>query len=123
MRFGLPFSLLLHGGVLAWALVVLERTPPFKPPEPEPVEVAIITEDGLTRLTQGDRNAKQLEAAPAKPAPDSKAVKETPKVKPPEAQAPPPEVAKVEPPPKPEPPKPDPIAEKLAMLRPLRRCK
>ena len=119
MRFGLPVSFLLHGGILAWALITLERTPPFKPPEPEPVEVAIISEDGLTRLRQGDRNAKQLEAAPAPPAPDSKAVKEPPKPKPPEPKAPPPpaEEVKVEPP-KPEPPKPDPITEKLAMLPP-----
>lgn len=128
MRVGLPVSALLHGGILAWALISLERTPPLRMPEPEPVEIAIITEDGLTRLKQGDRNAKQLEAAPSKPAPDSKAVKETPKAKPPEPSTPPPpppEPAKVElpPPPQPEkveapPPKPDPIAEKIASLPP-----
>lgn len=123
MRIGFPASFLLHGGILAWALISLEHAKPFKPPEPEPVEVAIITEDGLTRLKQGDRNAKQLEAALSPPAPDSKAVKETPKPKPPEPKAPPPpaEEVKAEPP-TPEPPKPepkaDPIADKLAMLPP-----
>ncbi len=112
MRFSLPVSALLHGGLIAWALVGLQEVKPFKPPEPEPVEVAMITEDGLTRLRQGDRNSKNLEAAPAKIAPPSQAVKETPKAKPPEPAPPPPppppEPAKVEPPPpppKPEPPK------------------
>lgn len=124
MRFGLPTSLLLHGGILAWALFTLEATKPFKPPEPEAVEVAIIT-DGPTRLTQGDRNAKNLEAAPAKAAPPSKAVKETPKAKPPEPTPPPPpppEPAKVEPPPPPPPktaeppPPPEPKRDEIAEL-------
>jgi colicin import membrane protein len=102
----LPASALLHGGLLAWAIIGFQETKPFKPIEPEPVEVAIITEDGLTRLRQGDRNAKNLEAAPAKAAPPSQAVKETPKAKPPEPTPPPPpppEPAKIEPPPPPPP--------------------
>lgn len=106
MRLSLPASALLHGGLLAWALIGLSEVKPFKPPEPEPVEVAIITEDGLTRLRQGDRNAKNLEAAPAKAAPPSQAVKETPKAKPPDPTPPPPpppEPVKVEPPPPPPP--------------------
>ncbi len=108
MRIGLPTSFLLHGGLLAGALLTLEATKPFKPAEPEPVEVAIISEDGLTRLKQGDRNAKQLEAALAKAAPPSKALKEPPKPTPPPAPSapppPPPEPAKAEPPPPPPPP-------------------
>lgn len=116
MRFSLPTSFALHGGLLAWALVGFQDVKPFKPAEPEPVEVAIISEDGLTRLRQGDRNAKNLEAAPAKAAPPSPAVKETPKAKPPDPTPPPPpppEPAKVEPPPPPpaktaEPPPPPP---------------
>lgn len=116
MRLSLPSSMLLHGGLLAWALVGFQEVKPFKPPEPEPVEVAIITEDGLTRLRQGDRNAKNLEAAAAKEAPPSQAVKETPRAKPPEPTPPPPpppEPAKVEPPPvaKAEPPPPPKAAE------------
>lgn len=104
MQFELPTSMLLHGGLIAWALIGFNEVKPFKPPEPEPVEVAIISEDGLTRLMQGDRTAKQLQAALAKPAPPSPAVKETPKAKPPEPTPPPPpppEPAKVEPPPPP----------------------
>lgn len=118
--------MLLHGGILAWALIGFQAVKPFKPAEPEPVEVAIISEDGLTRLRQGDRRAKNLEAAAAKEAPPSQAVKETPKAKPPEptpppppppepakAEPPPPPVAKVEPPPPPKPAEPqkDEIAE------------
>ncbi len=123
MRLSLPSSMLLHGGLLAWALVGFQDVKPFKPEEPAPVEVAIITEDGLTRLRQGDRNAKNLEAAVAKEAPPSQAVKETPRAKPPEptpppppppepAQVePPPPAAKAEPPPKPAEPQKDEIAE------------
>lgn len=128
MRLSLPVSFLLHAGLLAWAFINFQQTKPFKLPEPEPVEVAIITEDGLTRLTKGDRSAKKLEAAPAPPAPESKVVKETKKPKPPEPAAPPPpppepEPAKAEPPPPPKaetppPPQRDEIAEKLAMLPP-----
>ena len=116
MRIGLPASFFLHGGLLAWALISLERTKPFKMPDPEPVEIAIISEDGLTRLRQGNRTSKQLETAPAKPAPPSQAAKETPKAKPPEpSPPPPPEPAKLEPPPpkpaEPNPPGRDEIAE------------
>lgn len=128
MRASLPASMLLHGGLLTWALIGFQEVKPFKPTDPEPVEVAIITEDGLTRLMQGDRNAKLLQAAPAKPAPPSQAVKETPKAKPPDPTPPPPapesvkpepappepakpEPVKVEPPPKPAEPKRDEIAE------------
>lgn len=125
MRFGLPASFMLHGGLLAWVLLGYAATKPLKQPEPEPVEVAIISEDGLTRLMQGDRNAKQLQAAPAKLAPPSPAEKEIPKAKPPEPAAPPPpppppEPAKVEPPPPPPPkvaePPPPPPRDEIAEL-------
>lgn len=119
MRFGLPVSFFLHAGLIAWALVSFERAQPLRPPEPEPVEVAIISEDGLTRLRQGDRNSKNLEAAVRPPAPDTKALKEPPKpTPPPQAAAPPPPPPPPPEPAKPEPPKPDPIAEKLASLPP-----
>lgn len=123
MWIGLPVSFLLHAGILTLALISFARSTPRKPPEPEPVQVSVITSDDLVRLTQGDRNAKQLDGAPAPPAPDSKAIKEPPKPKIVTPPPPPPPVeAKAEPPPppvkEPEPPKPDPIAEKLAMLPP-----
>lgn len=119
MNFGLAASIILHLGVLAWAVMTIAATPPFRPPEPEPVEVAIVTPDEIVRLKQGDRAVKQLEAKAAPTTDRSTAKKEPPRPKPPVATPPPPpppkEAAKVEPPPE---PKTDPIAEKLAMLPP-----
>jgi colicin import membrane protein len=128
LRRGLAVSVLLHVAVLAWALVSIHSTPPFKLPEPEPVEVALVTPDDIVRLKQGDRNAKQLEAIQAESAKETK--KENPK--PVQAAAPPPPppppAAQPEPaPPKAEAAKPapskselphDPIAEKLANMPP-----
>lgn len=128
MNVGLVISVLMHATVLALAIFTMARSQPFKPLEVTPVEVAIITDDDLVRLTKGDRSSKQLEAAPSPPAPDSKVEKEVPKPKivapPPPPPPPPPPEAKAEPPPPPPPPpkaeepKPDPIADKLAMLPP-----
>jgi colicin import membrane protein len=106
---GLTISALLHGGLLAWALVSFSATAPLKMPEPEPVEVAIITEGDIVRLRQGDRQSKQLEARPeTKPAPETQQP-EAQKPKPPPPPTPPPPQPKAETPP--EPPKPEPIAE------------
>lgn len=123
---GFTGSALLHGGLLAWALISFHTTAPLRIAEPEPVEVAIITDSDVVRLRQGDRESKQLEAKAAdKPNPDTQQP-EAPKPKPPPpppAAAPPPPPplepkAEVKPePPKPEPPK-DPIADKLAALPP-----
>lgn len=124
---GLSGSVLLHLALVAWLLVGgLKAATPPKIAEPEPVEVAIITEDGLVRLRQGDRASKNLDAE-AKVSPLSDQGKqETPRPKPPPPAAapppppppPPPQEAKVEPPPPPPAPEPkkDPIADKLAML-------
>ncbi len=137
MRFGLPISFVGHALILGWGLIAFDHSKPNEPAQPLPVEVAMITEDGLTRLTKGSRRSKLLEAAPKPPAPDSKAKKKVKSPKPPPPATPPPELApepktaepslpepaKPEPakpePAKPEPAKPakpDPIAEKLAML-------
>ncbi len=135
MQLGLFVSLLMHAGVLAWAFVSIQSTPPFRMPEPEPVEVALISPDDLVRLKKGDRNSKELETQQAekiKEAPKKEQVKaKTEATAPPSASAPPPsppEEPKSEPPPEPvkaeapkaEPPKQepprDPIAEKLASL-------
>jgi colicin import membrane protein len=118
---------------LVWALISIQSTPPFKLPEPEPVEVALVSPDALVRLKQGNRDAKQLEAQLKENAAAEQPKKEVPKPKtqaavpPPPAPEPPAEAAKPEPP-KPDPPKPpepaktepqkDPIAEKLAALPP-----
>ena len=136
MQLGFIVSLLMHTGILVWAFATIQSTPPLRLPEPEPVEVALVTEDAIVRLKQGDRDSKNLETQQSEhTAKDAK--KELPKQKlertappaaaeppppPPEAKSePPPEPVKAEAP-KPEPPKPepprDPIAEKLASLPP-----
>jgi colicin import membrane protein len=110
-----------------WALLAMAATPPFEPPQPEPITVALITPSDLLALKKGSETATELEAK-AKEAPkpeQSKVEAEKPKpiaapelpVEPepePEkkaADSPPPEPAKEE-------PKPDPIAEKLAAMPP-----
>jgi len=128
---GLTGSVLLHTGLLAWALVSFHTTQPLRIAEPEPVEVALVSENDIVRLRQGDRESKQLEARPQdKPNPDNQqqeANKPKPPPPPPPAPTPPPppppkaetppEPPKAEAPPKEEPKK-DPIAEKLAAAPP-----
>lgn len=116
MYLGLAVSALLHLGLLAWAFVHIQSTPETRSAAPEPVAVALVTPDELTRLRQGVRNAKQLDAeAKESPKPDAQR-KEAPNPR--QAAAPPPAA---EPPPlpkeevKPEPQK-DPIADTLAAL-------
>jgi colicin import membrane protein len=131
MQLGLAISLVLHLGILAWALVSIQATPELRAPDVTPIEVAIVTPSELTRLKQGNPDAKELEAkAKEEPQPPSK--EEAPKPKPitapppppPPPAPPPPEEAKTPEPPKAEPAKPepppepkaDPIADKLAAL-------
>lgn len=105
MYVGLTISICLHLGLLAWAVVSFAETKPHKPPQPEPVAVAIITPDDLVRLRKGDRSSKKLETRPAKQSTQSKAKK--PARKP---------VKTVKRPPVKTPPQKDPIADKLASL-------
>lgn len=127
MYLGFIVSLLLHAAVLGWALVSFQLTRELPAPEIPMIEATLVTQAELTRLKQGDPNAKVLESKPQdKPNPD-KAPKEAPKPKP-VATAPPPPAAEPTPPepepPKPpepaksapEPPKPDAIADKMAAL-------
>jgi colicin import membrane protein len=94
--------------LLGWAFITIHTQRDMRALEPEPIVTAIISESDLTRLKQGVRTAKQLEAmAKEAPKPDV-AKKETAKPKP---------VAAPPPPPPPE-PKSDPIAEKLASAEP-----
>ncbi len=128
MPFGLTVSIVLHGGALLWLYLAMVSTAPLKPPEPEPIAVALITPSELLALKKGSETATELEAkAKEEPKPEvSKVEAEKPKPivapeppveptppEPPtkEAEAPPPEPPKAEPP-----PKSDPIAEKLAAL-------
>ena len=67
MHLGLLTSLLVHAALIGWALITIRATPPLKMPEQTPVEVAIITNDDLVRLTKGERTAKRLEADGGEP--------------------------------------------------------
>ena len=109
MTFGLLVSVLLHAGLLAWALLNFHATPPLKLPDEIPVEVSIISQIDLeTRQKKGDSLSKIEEAAQSKgkaPSP-----KDAPKPMPVRAVEPPPPAAS-EPAP-PEPPKPpEPVKE------------
>jgi colicin import membrane protein len=116
MHLGLIFSTAFHLLLLGWALVTISKARPLEMPKEDPVEVAIISPDALTRLTKGDRQAKELETQakenPARDQPKKEAVK--PKPPPPPAAAEPP------PPPPQEPAKAEPakdnIADKIAAL-------
>lgn len=127
MPFGLTVSILLHGGALLWMYLAMIATAPLKPPEPAPIEVALITPSDLLALKKGSTTATELEAKAkddpkpevskveaekAKPiiAPELPVEPTPPEPEPKKAEAPPPE------PPAQEPPKSDPIAEKLAAL-------
>src|SRR5262249_10411536 len=84
-------SLLLHAAVLGWALFTIQTQPELRMPEPEPIAGDLISAGDLTKLRQGVRTAKELEAeAKPTPKPDS-AKKEAPKPTPVAAAPAPPE--------------------------------
>jgi len=122
---GFITSFIGHALLLAYALLSFHEQP-LDLPTVIPIEATIVTPSELTRLKQGDPNAKQLEAkAKEEPPPEETSKKEAdkpnPVVAPPPAAEPPPpepeksEPKKAEPPPE---PKKDPIAEKLAAAPP-----
>jgi colicin import membrane protein len=105
VQFGLIVSIVLHAAVLGWAFITIHTQRELRMAEPEAIITGLVSETDLTKLKQGVRTAKQIEAV----------AKDVPK----------PDVAKKEvarpkiitaPPPSSEPPAPrvDPIAEKLA---------
>ncbi len=109
MQFGLVISVIFHAAILGWALITIQSQRELRMPEPDPIITDLVTEGELTKLRQGVRTAKQLEAM-AKESPKADiAKKEAAKLKP---------VAAAPPPPPPPEPKADPIAEKLASAEP-----
>lgn len=112
MQFGLIISVILHAALLAWALITIQSQRDLGMAEPDPIITDLVSESELTKLKQGARSAKQLEAM-AKESPKADlAKKEAAKLKPVAAAPAPP------PPPDPPAPKSDPIAEKLASAEP-----
>jgi len=109
LQFGLVISVIFHAAILGWALITIQSQRELRMPEPDPIITDLVTEGELTKLRQGVRTAKQLEAV-AKESPKADiAKKEAAKLKP---------VAAAPPPPPPPEPKADPIAEKLASAEP-----
>lgn len=122
MHFGLVISVLLHVAILGWAVVTIQSQPELRVSEPEPVAVDMMTPSEVTKLRQGVRTAKNMDAeskqTPPKPEEPRKeapkpaptpAVQPKPEPPPEPKPEPPKEEAKQEPPkppePKPEPPK------------------
>ena len=117
MRFGLIASAILHVAILAWALFTIQSQQELRMPEPDPIVTGLVTEAELTKLRQGVRTAKQLEAQAKQNPKADIAKKEAPKPAPVAVAPPPPEPPAPKEEVKPE-PKSDPIAEKLASAPP-----
>lgn len=109
MGLGLFVSVLLHVGVLAWALLSFHTAAPLKLPDEPPVEVSIISQIDLeTRQKKGDSLSKIEEAAQS--AGKAPSPKDAPKPMPVRAVAPPPPAASEPAPPEPPTP-PEPVKE------------
>lgn len=98
MYLGLAVSLLLHAGLLAWALVTIQTARDLTSPSYEPVAVDFISPSELTKMRAGNRNSKLKEAVAKESPKVEQTPKETPKPKPLVATPPPP--ANEPPPPK-----------------------
>ncbi len=105
MKLGLLISLILHGSILAWALVSIQSTKPTITPKPKPIVVDITTIDKITQATKGATKKKPKKKVEIKKPPVK--AKPKPKVKPAPVKT------AALPPPKAEPPKPDPIKDIL----------
>ena len=75
MRGGLVTSVLLHAAILGWALFTIQAQRELRVAEPEPIAVDLVNASELTRLRQGARNAKQLEAEAKEAKAEAKAEK------------------------------------------------
>jgi colicin import membrane protein len=94
VQFGLLISVLLHAAILGGALISIHSRPEPRVPEPEPVAVGMISPGEVTKVRQGVRTAKLLEAA----------AKESPKGDLAKKEAARPKMAAALPPPPPPPP-------------------
>jgi colicin import membrane protein len=117
VRGGLATSVVMHVVVLAWAMFTIQTQREIRMPEPEPIAVDLVTQSDVTKLRQGVRTAKQLEAQAKETPKADLAKKEAPRPTPVAAAPPPPEAAPPAPKEeiKPEPPK---EPEKVASVPP-----
>jgi colicin import membrane protein len=87
---GLAVSLMLHAGLLAWALASIQTGRDFPMPTIDPIAVEFVTASDLTKMRAGSRNAKLKEAA-AKDSPRvDQPIKETNRPRPQLTTPPPP---------------------------------
>jgi len=114
MRGGLVTSVLLHAAILGWALFTIQAQRELRVAEPESIAVDLVSASDHTRLRQGARNAKQLEAQQPKETKAEPAKKEAPKPAPVAAAPPPPPP----PPPPQEEPKEEPLPKEVAAIPP-----
>jgi hypothetical protein len=87
---------MLHAAILGWALFTIQAQRELRVAEPEPIAVDLVSASDHTKLRQGARTAKQLEAQ----------AKEAPKAEPAKKEAPKPAPVAAAPPPPPPPPPP-----------------
>jgi colicin import membrane protein len=115
VRGGLISSVVLHAAILGWALITIQSQPALPMPEPEAITIDLVPEGDVTKLKQGVRTAKQLDAE-AKTNKSDLAKKEAPKPAPVPAAPPPPPAEAAAPAEAPPPAKQEP--EKVAALPP-----
>lgn len=114
MYLGLAVSLLLHTGLLAWALVSIHSARDFPMPSTEAVAVDFVTISDVNKMRQGSRQSKLKDAIPKENTKSDQALKESKKPKeitpqPSKSEPPPEETAKEEP---------KPVEQKLAAVVP-----
>ncbi len=95
MYFGLAVSLLLHSGLLAWALVSIHAPLDIPASSTDAVAVDFVTISDVNKMRQGSRQSKLNESIPKENTKADPALKETKKPKevtpPPSKSEPPPE--------------------------------
>jgi colicin import membrane protein len=124
MRFSLPVSLLLHAGILAWALFSVSARVELKPVQEVPIAVELLTISEKSDLRAGDRTAKTATASQKKdekqkPEAKDEKKKERVAVLPPKAEEPKKEEPKQEDVKKAEPKKEEPKKEAKAEPDPI----
>jgi colicin import membrane protein len=117
MRVGLTISVLVHAGLLAWAVFAIQQTPELRLPPTVAISVAVVTPSDETRMKRGDALTKTLESKAAETPVDDAARAEIEKAKAPPPPPPPPPAA-APPPPPPPPPEPEPPKAEPAKAEP-----
>lgn len=107
MRAGLPVSVVIHVGLIAWGVISLPAPSPVDATEIEMIPVDFVEIDDFTQLSPGVRTAALVEEVTPPPPPPEPAPEPPPLPRP----APPPVPEPPPPPPEPEPPPPAPEPE------------